>query len=382
MSALFRPFALGGLEVKNRFVSSACEDNFDTDSGEVTERIIMKTLALSDGGTGLMISAQMFVHHLGKTRPGQLGIHSHAMILGLRGLAESAHRHDGKIIFQLGHAGLQTSAKTIGRPPLGPSSDAPMSEDEIREVIEAFIMAAQRAVEAGADGVQIHAAHGYLINEFLSPYFNRREDSWGGSQEKRFRLLKEIVEGVRRVLPPDKALLIKLNSNDYTPEEGITPALAGDYAERLVGLGVDGLEISCGGTSLAAWNMCRGTVPVREILSLFPEDQRRRVEAVLESKKGQYALVEAYNLEDAKRIRPFAKDISLISVGGWRSVRRMEDAIEKGEIDLIAMCRPFIRDPYLVGKIKSGEITKASCTSCNRCLAALANDMPAQCYMR
>jgi len=381
MSLLFSPFHLGGLEVKNRFVSSACEDNFDTDSGEVSERIVKKTLALSKGRTGLMISPQMFVHPLGKSRSGQLGIHSHAMIQGLRLLVESAHRHEGKIIFQLGHAGLQASAETIGRLPLDPSSDPPMSEDEIREVIEAFVMAARRADEAGADGVQVHAAHGYLINEFLSPYYNHREDSWGGSDEGRFRLLKEIVEGARQVLPSDKALIIKLNSDDYTPEEGITPTVAQDYAERLLGLGVDGLEISCGTSRLSPWNMCRGNVPVREMLAIFPEDQKRRVQTALENKQEEVAFVEAYNLEAAKAIRPFARDIPLISVGGWRSVRRMEDAIEKGEVDFIAMCRPFIRDPYLVGKIKSGEIVEASCTSCNRCLAALANDLPVRCYM-
>ena len=381
MTELFSPFALGGLEAKNRFVSSACEDNFDTGSGEAPERILMRTLALSEGGAGLIISPQMFVHPLGKTRPGQLGIHDDAMIPGLRRLAESAHRYDARIVFQLGHAGLQTSAETIGRTPMGPSADAPMSEGDIREVIGAFVVAAQRAVEAVADGVQVHAAHGYLVNEFLSPYFNRREDSWGATEEGRFRLLKEIVEGMRRVLPSGKALILKLNSDDYTPEEGITPILARNYAERLVGLGVNGLEISCGTSRLSPWYMCRGNVPIQEMLTLFPEEQRPRVRTALEGKQRDCAFVEAYNLEAAKTIRPFAGDIPLISVGGWRSVRRMEEAIERREVDLISMCRPFIRDPRLVRKIREGGIAEASCTSCNMCLAALAKGMPVQCYM-
>ncbi len=381
MSALFNSFNLGRLAVKNRFICSACEDNYDTATGEVTERAIRKVDALSDGEVGLIITAHMFVHALGKTRAGQMGIHCHAMIPGLQRLVESAHRHEGKIVFQLGHAGQQAGAKIIGRAPLGPSAAIPMSGDEIREVIEAFVMAARRAVEAGADGVQVHAAHGYLINEFLSPYYNRREDSWGGSEENRFRMLKEIVEGIRSAVPSRMALLLKLNAEDYTPSEGITLPLAQRYAERLVGRGVDGLEISCGTTLLSTWNMCRGSIPIPEILLCLPEDQRKRVESILMSKQGHYDCYEAYNLEAAKKIRPFAKDITVIPVGGWRRVLTMEKAIENAETDFISMCRPFIKEPSLVRDIRRGVITKSSCTSCNRCGAALGNSMPVQCYV-
>ncbi len=381
MSALFSPFNLGRLAVRNRFICSACEDNYDTATGEVPERAIRKVEALSDGETGLIIASHMFVHALGKTRAGQMGIHSHEMIPGLRRLADAAHRHEGKIVFQLGHAGQQANAKVIGRAPLGPSAEIPMSGDEIREVIEAFVMAARRAVEAGADGVQIHAAHGYLINEFLSPYFNHREDSWGGSEENRFRMLKEIVQGIRSAMPLHIALLIKLNSEDHTPSEGITVPLAQRYAERLVGLGVDGLEISCGTTSLSPWNIFRGEIPIQEILLAVPEDQKKRWEGILTSQQGHFNFYEAYNLEAAKKIRPFAKDIAIIPVGGWRNVSTMERAIENDETDCISMCRPFIKEPHLVRDIRRGIITMSSCTSCNRCGAALGNSMPVQCYV-
>ena len=99
------------------------------------------------------------------------------------------------------------------------------------------------AYEAGADAIQLHGAHGYLINEFISPFYNRRKDDWGGTEENRFRYLKELINSIKKVIPGDMAFLIKLNSIDYTPKEGITPSIASKYAEWLVKLGIDGIEI-------------------------------------------------------------------------------------------------------------------------------------------
>ncbi|MRR17693.1 MAG: NADH:flavin oxidoreductase, partial [Deltaproteobacteria bacterium] len=157
MSILFTPFNIGGLQIKNRFVLSACEDGAATHSGEVTQEIIKKNRSWSNGEIGLILSSHMSVHPLGRTRGKQLGIHNDSLIKGLRELADEVHRCEGKIVFQLGHAGLQTTARTIGRSPLGPSADHPMSEEAIREVIASFVQAAARAAEAGADGVQLHA---------------------------------------------------------------------------------------------------------------------------------------------------------------------------------------------------------------------------------
>lgn len=146
-----------------------------------------------------------------------------------------------------------------------------MNEDQIQEAILAFAGGAARSIEAGADGIQLHAAHGYLINEFLSPYFNHRSDLWGGSEENRFRFLGSIVTEIKKILPEGVPLLIKLNSDDFTPEEGITPALAVAYAKRLAQLKIDGMEGSCGTTSQSPWNMCRGDVPAKEISKSFPK---------------------------------------------------------------------------------------------------------------
>ena len=383
MSILFSPFNLANLEIKNRFSFSACEDNLPTEQGFVTDEIIKKDRRIAAGEVGLIISSHIAVHLLGKPRKRVLGIYSDDMIPGLKNLVEAVHKKGSKIIFQLGHAGIQTTAEAIGQLPLGPSPSSKnneMNEDQIHEAILAFTRGASRSIEAGADGIQIHAAHGYLINEFLSPYFNHRSDLWGGSEENRFRFLRSIIIEIKKILPEGIPLLIKLNSNDYTPEKGITPELAVSYAKRLAQLDIDGMEVSCGTSSRSPWNICRGDIPVKEIIKGFPESQRPRVETFLNALVGKFELKEAYNLEAAKMIRPVMGNIPLFAVGGFRHVSSMKEAVKNGYTDFISMCRPFIREPYLVKHIKEGKVKTASCTSCNKCFAAVANDIPVKCY--
>lgn len=255
-----------------------------------------------------------------------------------------------------------------------------MIEDEIMEMIQAFGAAVRRAVEAGADAIQLHAAHGYLINEFLSPFFNMRKDSWGGSEENRFRFLEEVLREVRGALPEGFPILIKLTTNDYTPKEGVRPPLAARYAGRLAELGVEGVEVSCGTTNYSYMNMSRGDVPTAELLKSLSWWEKPIGRLMIGKLEGKYNLEEGYNLEAAKMIRPVLGDIPLLLVGGMRTVSHMEEVLENDHADFISMSRPFIREPFLVNKIKEGIMGKASCVSCNRCLAAVAHDLPIYCY--
>jgi 2,4-dienoyl-CoA reductase-like NADH-dependent reductase (Old Yellow Enzyme family) len=383
LSILFLPGNIAKCEVKNRFIFAACEDNLATDQGFVTDEIIKKNGQIARGEAGLIISSHITVHPLGRSRKRQLAIYSDDMLPGLKKLVEAVHGFGSKIILQLGHSGLQSNRDVIGQPPLGPSvlgNNAEMDEDQIQEVILAFTRGSQRAVEAGADGIELHAAHGYLIHEFLSPFFNRRNDLWGGSEENRFRFLHCIINELKKVLPEGMPLLVKHNSNDFTPEEGITPALAVAYAKRLFDLNIDGLEVSCGTAQYSPWNMCRGDIPVKEISASFPESQRPGVESVLNKIAGKFDMIEGYNLEATKMIRPVIGRISLFAVGGFRQVSGMEEAVANGYTDFISMCRPFIKEPYLVKHIREGKVKAASCTSCNKCLAAFVHDIPVKCY--
>ena len=339
---------------------------------------------------GLIIPGYMCIHPTGSAFPHQIGLHSDAMIPGLNKLTDSVHREGGRIVFQLAHAGRQTTKGLIGQTPWGPSSSGrdpvnfvkprEMTEDEIVEIIEAFGAAAKRAVAAGADGIQIHAAHGYLINEFLSPFFNTRSDSWGGSEENRFRFLKEIVLEIQNTVPEGMPILVKLSTNDYTPKKGITPGLAKKYAGWLAELKIDGLEASCGSAIYSYMNMCRGDVPTAELVKSLPWWKKPVGRLMIGKLEGRYDLEEGYNLEAAKMIKPVLGNIALFLVGGMRTVAHMEEVLEKNYADFISMARPFIREPFLVNKIKEGKLDRVSCVSCNRCLAAITNGLPLYCY--
>jgi len=390
MSILFTPKKIGTVELQNRFVHSATYEGMAKETGEVSDELIKRYEKLAKGGVGLIITGYMYVHTTGRAFPHQTGIHSDDMIPGLKKLTDTVHQRGGKIAFQLAHAGRQTTRGLIGQTPLGPSSRGrdpvnfvkpkEMTEDEIIEIVNAFGAAANRAVEAGADGIQLHGAHGYLINEFLSPFFNSRTDSWGGTDTNRFRFLKEIVLGTQKTVPEGMPVLVKLSTNDYTPKEGITPDQAVTYAKWLAELRIDGLETSCGTAIYSYMNMCRGDVPTNEFLRVLPWWQKPMGRLMIGKLEGKYDLEEGYNLESAKMIKPILGDIPLFLVGGMRTVSHMEEVLENKYADFISMSRPFIREPFLVNKIKEGKMDKVSCVSCNRCLAAVPNDLPIYCY--
>jgi len=230
MSVMFTPVKIGTMEIANRFVHSATYEAMATEDGDVTDALIKRYTTLAKAGTGLIIPGYLFVHPLGRAMPKQTGIYSDAMIPGLKRLVEAVHGCGGKIALQLAHGGMQTSKAFIGQAPLGPSGGLrnpmtfhkckEMTQDQIEEAIGAFSQGARRAAEANADAVQIHAAHGYLISEFLSPFYNRRKDAWGGSDEGRFRFLKEVIQETRKVLPDTMPILIKINTNDLHPRKG------------------------------------------------------------------------------------------------------------------------------------------------------------------
>ncbi len=390
MSILFEPMNLGSLQIKNRFVRSATYNAMAAETGEVTDGIVRRAQQLAMGDVGLIISGLLYVHPVGRAFRYQAGIHKDDMVPGLKKVVEAVHQQGGRIAFQLAHAGRQTTKGVIGQTPLGPSAKGRdpvnffkpkrMTEEQIRQVIQAFRKAAQRAVEAGADAIQLHAAHGYLISQFLSPFFNDRSDAWGGSDENRFRFLKEIVLETRQILPQGMPLLVKLNTHDYTPQEGVTPPLAAKYARWLAELEIDGLELSCGTTIYSFMNMCRGDVPVDELLGGLPWWKKPVGMRILKGLVGRYDLEEGYNLEAAKMIKPISGNVPVFLVGGLRRVAHMERVLEQGYADFISMSRPFLREPFLVKRIKEGKTDTASCESCNKCLAAAANDLPVRCY--
>ncbi len=392
MDILFSPKKIGNVTIKNRFVHSATCESMADETGEATGSIIERYRSISRGEAGLIITGHMYVDPGGRAFKHQLGIHNDDIIPGLRRLADAVHEEGGSIFFQLSHTGRYTKKSLTGARPVSPSSgrrDAvnyfkrprEMEEGDIRNAIGRFLSAAERAVKSGADGIQLHCAHSYLISQFLSPYFNRRKDEWGGSVDNRFRFLKEIISGINKILPAGMPVAVKLNGNDWISKNDIKPALAAEYARRLKDLGIGALEVSCGsvGHNLAT---CRGEVPIDEMLSGGSRIKsavlgfaRRYVE-----KKNFFH--EAYNLDSARVIKPVITGIPLILVGGMRNVSTMTEILERGEADFISMSRPFIIQPDFVKRVREGTAAASACISCNRCFVTIFNDMPLKCSFK
>ncbi len=389
-SLLFSPYFINKMEVKNRFVHSATQECMSGHNGEVTDQLLKRYVTLAKGETGLIIPGDMYVDPLGRSRLHQTGIHSDEMIPGLRKLVDAVHQHEAKIVFQLAHAGRQTTKNAIGQVPLGPSGvgrdpvhfhkPRAMNVEDIQNVIRAFGKAARRAVEAGADGVRLHAAHGYLINQFLSPFFNRRSDSWGGTEENRFRFLEAIFREVKNNVPEGTPVLIKLNTHDHTPSQGLTPDAAVHYAQRMAEMGIDGIEPSSGTAHYSFMDMCRGEVPVEELVQGRPFWQRPLARYKLKKLVGRHDMEEGYHLNVAKAIKSVIGSVPLFLVGGMRRLAHMEDVVSKGYVDFVSMSRPFIREPYLVKRFRQGKSDRATCVSCNKCLAALARGISIRCF--
>jgi 2,4-dienoyl-CoA reductase-like NADH-dependent reductase (Old Yellow Enzyme family) len=390
MSILFTPVQIGSLTIENRFVHSATLEQMATEAGAVTDRLVKRYRDLAHGEVGLIIPGHMYVARSGRAYKNQIGIHTDEMIPGLSALVKEIHQKGSKIFFQLTHAGRQTNKTIAEGPPMGPSAKGrdpvyfvkprEMSEHDILQVIEDFAQAAKRAAKADADGIQIFAAHGFLINQFLSPFFNHRNDSWGGTDEKRFRFLERIFLRIREEIPQEMPIIIKLNTHDHTPGRGITPELAKKYVKWLVALGLDGAELSSGTASYCIMDVCRGGVPIQDLVKRFPRWKRPLARLVLRTWVGKYDLKEGYHFEAAKLIKPVLGDVPLLLVGGMRQASHMEEVLQSGYADLISMSRPFVRDSLVVKKIREGKENAVTCTSCNKCLAAVFNEMPLRCY--
>jgi 2,4-dienoyl-CoA reductase-like NADH-dependent reductase (Old Yellow Enzyme family) len=348
MSKLFEATKLKGIILKNRFVRSSTAEGMATEEGEATPRLIDLMAELAKGGVGLIITGHAYVAKRGRATPAQLGIYDDKLIPGLRAMVDAVHIRDGKIVAQLAHSGMLAIPKLINGAPLAPSvieglSEGPLHEmtlGDIQETIEAFGQAALRAHEAGFDGIQIHAAHSYLLSQFLSPAFNQRTDNYGGSIENRSRLLVEVVQVIRKKVGQDYPLLIKLNCRDFL-ERGLELEDALKTGAMLKEVGIDALEVS-GGTFISG-----DLMPVRT--------------GIMTEKDEAYFQSEA---------RAFKKqiDIPIILVGGIRSFPVVERLVNAHMADYISMCRPFIREPGLINRWQSGDLNKATCLSDSKCL--------------
>lgn len=311
MPSLKDPLKVKKVTLKNRIVMPPIETRYATTKGAVTDKLINHYTKRS-GSLGLLIIEHSYILPDGKISKKQLGIHEDRLVSGLRKLASSIHATGTTVVAQINHAGRVTTEEIIGKAPVAPSrygKARKLTIAEIHAITEAFAKAAQRAMRAGFDGVEVHGAHGFLLNQFYSPLANRRTDRYGGSLEKRMKFPLEVAEAVKERVG-EKLLLYRLGSDDLDPA-GTQIKDSRKFAVKLQAAGVDIIDISGG--------LC-GSRPEH-----------------LQGKQG-------YFIPQAQQIKK-AVNIPVIGVGGIKDPAFANSLIKKRKVDLVAVGRELLRHP-------------------------------------
>lgn len=340
MSELFEDMQVGTLRAKNRLVRAATYEALSTEDGRITPELQAVYEELAAGGVGTVIVGYAYVTPDEQPNPRMLSICDDALVPAYRELVGAAHAHGAAIVSQIVYGGSATKLDPPSARILGPSAvphpktgivPVEATAADLCALASAFADAAARAQAAGFDCVELHAAHGYLLSQFLSPLLNRRADAYGGSLQNRARLLLEVVDAVRARVGATFPLLVKLNSSDGV-DGGLTEDDSLAVAKLLAAHGVSAIEVS------GAWRACR----MRDFDDepFFAAYARRLARAV---------------------------DIPVILTGGNRSVAAMERLVREDGIAGFGLCRPLICEPDLPRRWRADPHAKPRCISCNGC---------------
>lgn len=336
---LFTPITLpNGTTIKNRFFKSAMSEGMGTRDFQPKKNIATLYKRWAEGGTGLIITGNIMVDPKGTAEPGNIVFDKNSNMEILKDWAKQGQQHGAKVMVQLNHPGKQVP-KTIAKETVAPSTiplgnglnklfstPRALTTSEVEELVQKFVTSAKVAKEAGFSGVQIHAAHGYLISQFLSPHDNRRTDKYGGSLENRMRFLKEIYLGMREELGKDFTIGIKINSTDFK-EDGLTEEDSLKTIIELANLGLDFVEIS-GGTYERPAMMGATSKSTNQIF--FAEYSKKLKQKI---------------------------EIPVVVTGGIRSINAMNTLLNDNTTDFIGIARPLTIDPNIPNKIKQGTYT-------------------------
>ena len=352
---LFSSVTINGMILKNRAVMPAMGTGYGNADSTVSDRLVAYLARRAKGGTGLIITEVCAVDPRGKGFPNEIGAWSDAFIPGLSGLTEAIHREGGKIALQLHHAGRETFKQAAGGTPEAPSAIPSavlgqpceeMSLERIAAVIDAFARAAARARKAGFDAVEIHGAHGYLLNQFLSPFSNQRTDEYGGSEENRSRFVLAIIAAVRKAVGPDFPVIIRISADELI-RGGYDLAFMQRLAPLLVAAGADAIHCSVGVYSTPG-NLSIASMDTEPGFNLFRARALKEVVAV-----------------------------PVIGVGRINDPELAEKAIVAGDADLISFGRQHLTDPDFIAKTEAGNFEEIRrCVACNQgCIERLSFEM-------
>ncbi len=347
---LFSLGRIGKLKIKNRLIRSATSENLAVENGKVGDQLVKFYTELAEGGTGLIITGGLAVHPSSTLTRHAPCLYDDSFLVGQRKLVAAVHNiSECKIMGQLVHTGRQTGNRKYQ--PVAPSPIASriykripreLETGEIEDIAKMFVNAGRRAYESGYDAVQLHAAHGYLLSTFVSPYSNTRKDEYGGNTQKRTKILVEIYNQLKDEVGKNFPVTIKLQTQDDVPG-GLTLKEGKKVAKIVAKTGYDAIEPSGGGVEAVAEG---SGLPSRIIKSSEEEN---------------------YFQQTANKLRPDLGSCSLILMGGIRNPLSAEKILEEKTAEFVAMSRPLIYEPELPNRWHKGDPSPALCTSCNAC---------------
>ncbi|MFO0755464.1 MAG: NADH:flavin oxidoreductase [Byssovorax sp.] len=383
---LFEPVRIGPVTLPNRTIRAAAFEGM-CPGHRPSPALVDYHRAVAAGGVGMTTVAYAAVERSGLSFEHQLWLRPE-VVAELRALTDAVHAEGARASIQIGHCGNMAKPSVAGGRPLAPSArlnlygptfPRAMTESDLDRVVESFGRAVGLARDAGFDAVEVHAGHGYLISQFLSPFTNRRRDDYGGSLDNRMRLLRRVMAAVKRAAGSDLAVLVKTNLRDGFPGgielvEGLLVAKAIDDE------GADALVLSGGFVSRAPMVIMRGGMPVRVM-------SRGMKSAIMRLGVGLFGGLlipkvpyeSSYFLADARAARARLR-LPLVYVGGADS-RAAIDALLAEGFDAIAMARALIADPAFVQKLRDDEAARSPCDHCNYCAARIYTTTMA-CYLR
>jgi 2,4-dienoyl-CoA reductase-like NADH-dependent reductase (Old Yellow Enzyme family) len=390
MKQIFEPCSIGNLALKNRIIRAATHEGMAHHDGMPTDDLLKLYKKLAAGGAGAIITGYMSVMQNGRTFLNQRMFDNDSYIDIYRTINDQLKQSNTPIIAQLAHGGSRSMSKITGQEVISASGRKKndygdvvkeASEAEIRSIILAFVAAVVRARAAGFDGVEIHAAHGYLLSEFVSPVLNKRRDQWGGSTENRLRIVTEILSQARKKVGNSFPILVKMSGHDEF-RRGLAEAEAIKIARILQAASCDAIEVSCGYGDFM-YTVRTPKVPVDAILGLMtryrdmPGYQKSLFRILAPYLIKTRTPLINYNVPLAEHIKRNI-DIPVIAVGGIRSLQDIRTIILDKGLDFVSLSRPFIIEPDIVNRFQQGQ-ESSRCINCGYCLIGAAENK-LRCY--
>ncbi|MPQ30431.1 NADH:flavin oxidoreductase [Clostridium estertheticum] len=358
MKNLFEKTTVNNMQVKNRFIRAATWDEMAEDDGHINNAFIQRYENLAKGGVGLILTGYAFISKDEKPNPFMSGIYDDSFIEEYKILVDKVHKYETKIAMQIVYGGSQSEHANASEMYIyGPSAiknivsgitPKEATKDDIKVIVAKFGDAAVRVKKAGFDAVEIHAAHGYLLSQFLTPYYNRRTDEYGGAIHNRARIIYEVISEIRKRVGTDYPIMIKINFDDFMDKnQGLSKEESIEVFKRIDKLGIDMIEPS-------AVNLSSGEGKVPFLKGINTVDKQSYFKE---------AVMNIASVVNAK----------VILVGGNKNIDLMNEILNTTQIQYFSLSRTLLCEPDLINKWSDNKNYNPKCVSCNKCWDEIPN---------